>query len=112
MQDDPETGECFQHKGGPESTAVGSGHTGGEWEGTSLHAQRIGRQRRPHLRRRRPSADRGVVEGSWQAHEYLRLSRKDRGVARRYLAKIGGRSGAPITRPRRLATELTYGPTG
>ena len=54
----------------------------------------------------------GVVEGTWQAHKYLRLSRRDKGVARRYLAQIGGRSWAPITRPRRLATELTYRPTG
>ncbi len=110
MQDDPARGECFTQDDA-ESTAVGWGHTGGEWESPGSHAQRIGRQRRPHPLSR-PSADRGVVEGSWQAHEYLRLSRKDKGVAWRYLAKIGGRSWAPITRPRRLATELTYRPTG
>ena len=34
-----------------------------------------------------------VVEGTWQAHECLRLSTKDKGVARCYLAKIGGAAG-------------------
>ena len=39
-----------------------------------------------------------LVERTLQAHEYLRLSKKDKGVVRRYLAKISGRSLAQITR--------------
>ena len=35
----------------------------------------------------------GFVEGTWQARQYLRLSKKDKGVVRRYLAKISGRIG-------------------
>ena len=40
----------------------------------------------------------GLGERTLQAHEYLRLSKKDKGVVRRYLAKISGRSLAQITR--------------
>ena len=40
----------------------------------------------------------GFVEGTWQARQYLRLSKKDKGVVRRYLATISGRSLAQITR--------------
>ncbi len=40
----------------------------------------------------------GLVERTLRAHEYLRLSKKDKGVVRRYLAKISGRSLAQITR--------------
>ena len=40
----------------------------------------------------------GFVEGTWQARQYLRLSKKDKGVVRRYLAKNSGRSLAQITR--------------
>ena len=34
----------------------------------------------------------GFVERTLQAQQYLRLSKKDKGVVRRYLAKISGRS--------------------
>ena len=40
----------------------------------------------------------GFVEGTWQARQYLRLSKKDKGVVRRYLAKISGRSLAVVCR--------------
>ena len=40
----------------------------------------------------------GFVEGTWQARQYVRLSKKDKGVVRRYLAKISGRRLAQITR--------------
>ena len=40
----------------------------------------------------------GLVECTLQAHEYLRLAKKNKGVVRRYLAKISGRSLAQITR--------------
>ena len=40
----------------------------------------------------------GLVERTLQAHEYLRLSKKNKGVVRRYLTKISGRSFAQITR--------------
>ncbi len=40
----------------------------------------------------------GLVERTLRAHEYLRLSKKDKGVVRRYVAKISGRSLAQITR--------------
>ena len=40
----------------------------------------------------------GLVERTLQAHEYLRLAKKDKGVVRRYLAKISGCSLAQITR--------------
>ena len=39
-----------------------------------------------------------LVQRTLQAHEYLRLSKKNKGVARRYLAKLSGRSLAQITR--------------
>ncbi len=32
----------------------------------------------------------GLVERTLQAHEYLRRSKKDKGIVRRYLAKISG----------------------
>ena len=40
----------------------------------------------------------GFVERTLQAQQYLRLSKKDKGVVRRYLAKISGRSLPQITR--------------
>ena len=40
----------------------------------------------------------GLVEAALQAPEYLRPAKKDKGVVRRYLAKISGRSLAQITR--------------
>ena len=40
----------------------------------------------------------GLVERTLQAHEYLRLAKKNKGVVRRYLAKISGCSLAQITR--------------
>ena len=40
----------------------------------------------------------GLVERTLQVHEYLRLAKKNKGVVRRYLAKISGRSLAQITR--------------
>ena len=40
-----------------------------------------------------------LVERTLQAHEYLRLSKKDKGIVRRYLAKISGGGLAQITRP-------------
>ena len=40
----------------------------------------------------------GLVERTLQAHEYLRLAKKNKGVVRRYLAKISGRSLAQTTR--------------
>ena len=40
----------------------------------------------------------GLVEGSLQARQYQQLSKKDKGVVRRYLAKVSGRSMAQITR--------------
>ena len=40
----------------------------------------------------------GLVECTLQAHEYLRLAKKNKGVVRRYLTKISGRSLAQITR--------------
>ena len=39
----------------------------------------------------------GLVERTLQAHEYLRLAKKNKGVVRRYLAKISGRSLAQVT---------------
>ena len=40
----------------------------------------------------------GLVERTLRAQQYLRLSKKDKGVVRRYLAKISGRSLPQITR--------------
>jgi hypothetical protein len=40
----------------------------------------------------------GFVERTLQAQQYLQLSKKDKGVVRRYLAKVSGRSLAQITR--------------
>ena len=40
----------------------------------------------------------GLVEVSLQARQYQQLSKKDKGVVRRYLAKVSGRSMAQITR--------------
>ena len=40
----------------------------------------------------------GLVEGVLRAQKYLGLSRKDKGIVRRYLAKISGLSKAQITR--------------
>ena len=40
----------------------------------------------------------GFVERSLRAQQYLRLSKKDKGVVRRYLAKLSGRSLPQITR--------------
>ena len=40
----------------------------------------------------------GFVERSLQAQRYVRLSKKEKGVVRRYLAKISGRSLPQITR--------------
>ena len=39
-----------------------------------------------------------LVERTLQAHEYLRLAKKNKGIVRRYLAKISGRSLAQTTR--------------
>lgn len=40
----------------------------------------------------------GLVEGTLRARQYPQLSKKDKGVVRRYLAKVSGRSRAQITR--------------
>ena len=40
----------------------------------------------------------GLVEGALRARHYQQLSKKDKGVVRRYLAKVSGRSRAQITR--------------
>ena len=40
----------------------------------------------------------GLVEGVLRAQKYLGLSRKDKGIVRRYLVKISGLSVAQITR--------------
>ncbi len=40
----------------------------------------------------------GFVERTLQAHQYLRLAKKNKGIVRRYPAKISGRSLAQITR--------------
>ena len=40
----------------------------------------------------------GLVEGVLRAQKYLGLSRKDKGIVRRYLVKISGLSKAQITR--------------
>lgn len=40
----------------------------------------------------------GLVEGTLRARRYPQLSKKDKGVVRRYLAKVSGRSRAQITR--------------
>ena len=55
----------------------------------------------------------GFVEGTWQARQYVRLSKKDKGVVRRYLAKISGRRLAQITRLiRRRGASASARPTG
>ncbi len=40
----------------------------------------------------------GLVEGTLQAQQYQQLSKKDKEVVRRYLAKVSGRSLAQLTR--------------
>ena len=40
----------------------------------------------------------GLVEHTWRAQQYLGLAKKDKGIVRRYLAKISGRSLPQITR--------------
>ncbi len=39
-----------------------------------------------------------LVEGALRAQQYLGLAKKDKGIVRRYLAKISGRSLSQITR--------------
>ena len=40
----------------------------------------------------------GLVEHTWRAQQYLGLAKKDKGIVRRYLAKISGRNLPQITR--------------
>ena len=40
----------------------------------------------------------GLIERTLRAQQYLGLTKKDKGVVRRYLAKISGRSLSQITR--------------
>ena len=42
----------------------------------------------------------GLLEGVLRAQNYLALSKKDKGIARRYLVKIRGPSRAPAQRTR------------
>ncbi len=104
MQDDPEGGECFQHKmilkrrqRGEGTLRVNANHHAAC---TTSHADQDARIRGGRLSF--TGTDRkqiyGLVERTLQAHEYLRLAKKDKGVVRRYLAKISGRSLAQITR--------------
>ena len=94
MQDDPERGECFQHKmilkrrqRGEGTLRVNASHHGAC---STSHAGRDARirglQRQPHLYGAERREIYGLVERTLQAHEYLRLDsrlscRQRRGVS-------------------------------
>ena len=87
----------------PEATTAGSGHTAGEcksaWSmfNVSRWSRCVSSGRLCFTGAERKQIY-GLVERTLQAHEYLRLPKKDKGVVRRYLAKISGRSLAQATR--------------
>ncbi len=86
----------FPRQDDPETTAAGRRYTAGECQAAGSGLTLV--ERREFVSAsgglgftgaERKQID-GLVERTLQAHEHLRRSKKDKGIVRRYLAKISG----------------------
>ena len=106
MQDEPEGEECFQHKMSLKMNRPGqvrlrvnaSHHAACRTSHLRPDAGVSLRQQLAQLRWSRPPPDLRLIERVLRTQKYLGLTKKDKGIVRRYLVKISGLSKAQITR--------------